>query len=222
MAAPHRRPIALHRRLSAPHRRLVAPKKSGPSGPRCDALFLGPSGPVRGQINHACVTKAAERILNRAYHARMNRTFFVTTVTHQRQAIFLQGARAELLIDVILSYRSQGKYLLHDFVVMPDHVHLLLTPSQPVSLERAVQFIKGRFSFRLHVTWPLWQASFTYHRIQDVADFVRHRRYVWNNPVAAGLAANPEDYLYSSATGRWSVDAAPGLKPLPAGALTPA
>ena len=53
---------------------------------------------------------------------------------------------AGLLVEVLLHYRAERKYLLHEFVVMPDHFHLLLTPV--VTLERAVQFIKGGFSYR--------------------------------------------------------------------------
>ncbi len=58
-------------------------------------------------------------------------------------------ARARLLVEVLLGYRDQGKYLLHEFVVMPDHVHLVLTPRPEISLELAVQFIIGGYSYRL-------------------------------------------------------------------------
>jgi len=51
-----------------------------------------------------------------------------------------------LFLDVLFHYWQQQKYLLHDFVVMPDHFHLLITPI--VTLERAMQLIKGGFSFR--------------------------------------------------------------------------
>ena len=57
------------------------------------------------------------------------RTFFITTVTWQRTPIFRNDARAQLLIDTMFDYRQQGKYLLHEFVVMPDHIHVLLTPA---------------------------------------------------------------------------------------------
>jgi putative transposase len=77
------------------------------------------------------------------------RTFFITSVTWQRVPIFRVEIRTRLLIEVLLGYRDQGKYLLHEFAVMPDHIHLLLTPALEVSLERAVQFIKGGYSYRL-------------------------------------------------------------------------
>jgi putative transposase len=52
-------------------------------------------------------------------------------------------------------------------VVMPDHFHALVTPADEISLEKAVQFIKGGFSFRLKSSLPVWHPSFTNHRIRD-------------------------------------------------------
>ncbi len=78
-----------------------------------------------------------------------DRIFFITTVTAQRQPIFRREAAADLMIQTLAHYRDERKYLLHEFVIMPDHVHALITPSMEISLERAMQFIKGGFSFRL-------------------------------------------------------------------------
>jgi putative transposase len=91
------------------------------------------------------------------------RTFFITTVTCKRIPIFRNEARARLLLDTIFDYREQGKYLLHAFVIMPNHIHVLLTPSPTIALERAMQFIKGRFSYRLgqQERIQVWQSGFT-------------------------------------------------------------
>ncbi len=90
------------------------------------------------------------------------RTFFITTVAWQRVPIFRVEARARLLIEVLFGYRDQRKYLLHEFVVMPDHIHLLFTPAPEISVELAVQFIKGGFSYRLQKAdkIQIWQESF--------------------------------------------------------------
>src|SRR2546422_10278655 len=79
----------------------------------------------------------------------LERTFFVTTVTWKRTPIFRQHASAQLMVDVLKHYAEQGKFVLHEFVIMPDHLHLLLTPAQDISLEGALQVIKGGFSYRL-------------------------------------------------------------------------
>lgn len=145
----------------------------------------------------------------------MDRTFFITSVSAQRRALFQHTATADLLVDVFLHYRVQGKYLLHEFVVMPDHFHALITPADEISLERAVQFIKGGFSFRLKSSLPVWQASFTNHRIRDDGDFEQHREYIRMNPVRAGLVARVEDHTHSSAAGKFMPDAMPvRLRPL--------
>ena len=74
-------------------------------------------------------------------------------------------------------------------------------------------FIKGGFSHR-HGRGPVWQASFSNHRVRDIDDYEQHREYIWMNPVRARLAARAEEYPYSSAAGRVRVDPVPlGLKP---------
>ena len=141
------------------------------------------------------------------------RVFFITTITAQRIPIFRRESTANLLIETLAHYRGQGKFLLHEFVIMPDHLHALLTPAREISLERAMQFIKGGFSFRLG-RGHIWQASFTNHRVRDWEDYARHREYIWMNPVRARLCERAEDYPYSSAAGRLRVDPVPrGLKP---------
>jgi putative transposase len=144
----------------------------------------------------------------------MDRTFFITSVTAQREPLFRFTAAADLLVDVFFHYRDQRKYLLHHFVIMPDHFHALITPAPEISLEKAVQFIKGGFSFRLKSSLPVWQASFTNHRVRDDLDFERHREYIRMNPVRAGLVRRIQDYPHSSATGKFALDPVPqGLKP---------
>jgi len=134
------------------------------------------------------------------------RTFFVTTVSWQRSPIFRVEARARLLIEVLLGYRDQGRYRLHEFVVMPDHVHLLFSPAPEISLERAVQFIKGGYSYRLRKVEKIqvWQESFTNHRIHDFDDYQRHCENVRMNPVRARLVRDAAAYAFSSANGSFS------------------
>ena len=130
------------------------------------------------------------------------RMFFVTTVSWQRIAIFRNPPNAELMMDVLEHYREQRKYELHEFVIMPDHFHLLLTPAAEISLERAMQLIKGGYSYRLGKTKRglIWQESFTNHRIRDEQDYAGHSEYIRLNLVRAGLAERPEAYAYSSAS----------------------
>jgi putative transposase len=132
-----------------------------------------------------------------------DRTFFITTVTWQRTPLFRHAQPAELMMDVLDHYREQKKYVLHEFVIMPDHLLLLLTPLPEISVERTVQLIKGGFSYRLGKAKRglVWQESFTNHRIRDEQDYARHAEYIRLNPVRARLAEGAELYPYSSAAG---------------------
>ena len=108
-----------------------------------------------------------------------------------------------LLIDVLRAHVSARRFGVHDFVVMPDHLHVSLTVNQSMSIEKAVQFIKGGFSYRarkeLGYQGEIWQRGFTEVRILNRRSFLEHRNYIDQNPVEAGLAESPEEYPYGSA-----------------------
>jgi len=146
------------------------------------------------------------------------RTFFVTAVTWQRRPLFRAEPMARLFLDTLARYRNQGRFLIHEFVLMPDHFHLLLSPAPDISLERALQLLKGGFSFRvkheLGSNAEVWQEGFTEHRVKNAEDFECHAVYVRENPVRARLAENAAAYPYGSAAGSIEVDPAPPrLKP---------
>ena len=82
---------------------------------------------------------------------------------------------------------------------MPDHFHALLTPAPEVSLEKAMQFIKGGFSFRLKSKLDVWMRSFNESQIMSEEKFRNCVRYIEENPVRRGLAPTPEAYPFSSA-----------------------
>lgn len=141
------------------------------------------------------------------------RTFFVSFSTFQRRFLLQSDRLCELLLDVLRDNRLKKRFQVHEFVFMPNHVHLLLTPAPEVSLEKAVQFIRGGFSFRagkeLNFRGEVWQKRFDEHRIQDAADYARHAEYTRMNPVKAGLVARPQEWMYSSARPMQEVEPAP-------------
>src|SRR3954464_11815351 len=144
-------------------------------------------------------------------------TYFITADCWEKKC-FLQSERmATLLIEVLYHYRVQRKYLLHEFVVMPNHIHLLITPSG-LTLERTMQLIKGGFSFRagkeFSMKAEIWQTSFYDRRVRNLVEYVHFRDYIHSNPVKAGLASTPKEWPYSSANGRLELDDVPQrLKP---------
>ncbi|HET9406866.1 MAG TPA: transposase [Candidatus Sulfotelmatobacter sp.] len=143
--------------------------------------------------------------------------YFITASTFQKRNLLQSDRMASLLVDVLLHYRVQGKYLLHEFVVMPDHFHLLITPRE--SLERAMPLIKGGFSFRakreLGFVHEVWQPSFYDRRVRDAEEYFAFREYIRQNAQKRGLAVRPGDYRFSSAWPGLGLDGAPQrLKPL--------
>jgi REP element-mobilizing transposase RayT len=66
----------------------------------------------------------------------------VTGNVLERKSLFQVGKIARLLIEVMMDYRTQKNFLLHEFVVMPHHFHLIITP-KGITLERSMQLIKG-------------------------------------------------------------------------------
>jgi putative transposase len=143
-------------------------------------------------------------MLPKRFAPQETRTYFVTSVTAQRRSLFQVTATAELLHQTILDYHAQGKFLLHAFVIMPDHFHALITPAPNVSLEKAMQFIKGGFSFRLKRKLEIWERSFNEAQIVTAEKFQNGVRYIHENPVRRRLVLMAEDYPFSSATaGPW-------------------
>jgi len=144
-----------------------------------------------------------------------SRTFFVTTTTYKRYTYFKDLTKARRFFRALYEYRRQGKYLVHGFVLMPDHLHLILTPAETVSLEKAMMFIKGGSSFQMRLPGKLWQPSFSNHRIRDGEDWRIHVGYIERNPVKARLAESGAMYPLCSAYAGWKLD------PVPTGAKAP-
>lgn len=143
----------------------------------------------------------------------MPRTYFVTSTTRGRRALFQADAPARCFFRALFEYRNQGRYAVHEFVLMPNHFHLLLTVPAGVTIERAVQLIKGKSAYRLshELGWRLqvWQRGFTDHHITDVRDYARHCDYIMRNAVRRRLAASAADYRFCSAYPGYRLDPPP-------------
>jgi putative transposase len=129
-----------------------------------------------------------------------SRIFFATTKASMGRRIFQSERNAMLLVDVLRSYVAAGKFLLHDFVIMPDHLHLLMAVRGDMTIEKAMQLIKGRFSYRLKREFQylgdVWQRGFSETRADDEECLLRYREYIAQNPVKAGLVESPGQYSY--------------------------
>jgi REP element-mobilizing transposase RayT len=140
------------------------------------------------------------------YHRRMphyqkpGRAIFVTFCKNIRDS-FPEAARDQILVHC---RHDHGKRIdLHAAVVMPDHVHLLLTPLRddqgwPYPLPAILKLIKGvsarSVNKLLGVSGPVWQEESFEHTVRNNGSFQEKLEYIRQNPVRRGLVAKPEDY----------------------------
>jgi putative transposase len=150
-------------------------------------------------------------------------TYFVTTKAWENRSLFRVPEIAQIVLEILARHRAAGAYLLHDFALMPDHLHLLLTPGPTTTLEKAMQLIKGGSSYEIHKRREqrlnVWQSGFQEHTIRNPRDYEIKAQYIRMNPVEAKLVTKPEEWPYGSAKGDFALDAMPetllqGLKPL--------
>jgi putative transposase len=123
-----------------------------------------------------------------------------------------QAALADMVVDVVRHNADVLKrYDLHAYVVMPNHVHMLISPHIPLPLlTKALKGFTAKLANQmLHLTGtPFWQQESYDHLVRDQKEFDRIRRYIEENPVRAGLVHEAGEYRWSSAeaTGRSPAD----------------
>jgi REP element-mobilizing transposase RayT len=110
---------------------------------------------------------------------------------------------AELVVESILKAADElHHYRLHSYSVMPNHVHLLITPN--LSVRKITHGIKGATAHGANDILgrrgqPFWQDESFDHWVRDEGQFWRLKRYIERNPVKAKLVTKPEDWRWSSA-----------------------
>src|SRR5206468_374265 len=110
---------------------------------------------------------------------------------------------ADLVISAMRHFH-ETRYLLHEWVVMPNHIHAVLWPMPNCVLSDILkswkQFTSRRAKKVLNLgEQPFWQPESYDHWIRNDEEKVRIVRYIRNNPVSAGLCARAEEWKWSSA-----------------------
>lgn len=145
-----------------------------------------------------------------ARRVRQPGVYFVTTDTWRKHPLFINTILANIVVEQILNSRDRGFYKLHAFVLMPDHLHVLLTPGETTTVEKAMQMIKGGAAHRIGLEkaqkFPIWHAGFHDRWMRDVEEYRGCKRYIEQNPVEAKLVEWPGDYAFSSGNGTYALD----------------
>lgn len=110
------------------------------------------------------------------------------------------------LVDTALRQFDDDRYRLHAWVVMPNHVHLLLTPMQGFTIGELVaswkKYSARRANERLNRGGPFWQREYFDRYIRSERHYVFAVHYIEHNPVTAGLCAEARDWRWGSAARR--------------------
>ena len=119
-----------------------------------------------------------------------------------RQAVFQDGDDYLIFLKYLKEACKQFKVAIHAYVLMPNHVHLLVTPADQVGLARMMQWI-GRFyvpyfNHKYGRVGTLWQGRYKAAVIDSEHYFLLCSRYIELNPVRAGLVTQPGEYRWSS------------------------
>lgn len=133
------------------------------------------------------------------------RMYFVTMCTKNRVPAFADPKIAEIAKSVIMRYRSDGRYYMYAYCIMPDHIHLLLKlRAGNGRLDTLIAVIKSGIrhgaSPQAEVSWMRGFHERIKRDYEDAHEFVR---YIRLNPVRAGMVAEAHDYPFSGAPDPW-------------------
>ena len=109
---------------------------------------------------------------------------------------------ATVMVEAIHYREREQHYQLHSYVVMPNHVHLLMTPLAEISkiMQSLKRFTALESNRILGLTGnSFWQDESYDRLVRNETEFERIANYIEMNPVKCGLAATPEEFLWSSA-----------------------
>lgn len=130
-------------------------------------------------------------------------TYFVTfRVNKTLGKPLIENPALADVVEEALWFGYGERYILDAYVVMPDHVHLLLTPIYDWRLSKILQGIKGYTSREinkiLNRKGSFWQDESFDHLVRNEASWIDKFEYIHNNPAKAGIVDRPEDYKFSS------------------------
>ena len=130
--------------------------------------------------------------LRKGRYSQAGQIYLITTVTRDRKPVFGNFNAARILIRALREEQNLGRADTLAFVVMPDHLHWLMTLGEVAALSVVVRAVKAVTAKKLG--GALWQRGFHDHALRREEDLLGVARYVVANPVRAGLVARVGDY----------------------------
>jgi putative transposase len=124
-------------------------------------------------------------------------THFVTFTCYHRRPYFDSPAVYDLFVEVLESTRRRFSLRVYGYVVMPEHVHLLVSEPEHGLLADAIHDLKLSIAKRLHAG-VFWQKRYYDRNVRNEQEFREKLRYTHRNPVKRGLVKEPGDWKWSS------------------------
>jgi len=141
-----------------------------------------------------------QRLSSELYAIAGQACFFTVRAAHSLTP-FSDSARARCAVNCLLEQRRKSRCRLEVYCVMPDHIHLVVTPMHDgASSLQYVDRFKGWSSHLLRQagwTGALWQPRSYDHMLRSDESLVQIAEYILHNPVRTGLCVRPEDYPWS-------------------------
>ena len=125
----------------------------------------------------------------------------ITTNIQGRIPLFGDPACARIAVETLYSIQDFYPFFLFAFVIMPDHIHLLVNMPKGGSISKMMGIYKRAVSFNIG-QGPIWQSRFHIEYPKNIDKVID---YIHQNPVKAGLCHHDTDYPWSSASGRWDI-----------------
>ena len=125
---------------------------------------------------------------------------FLTFSCYHRQPKFTNATARDTFVSALERVRENYSLCIYGYVVMPEHVHLLVSEPERSTLAQAIKSLKQGVARRLalRAADSFWQARYHDFNIWSEKKFVEKLRYIHRNPVKRGLVARPEDWPWSS------------------------
>ncbi|MFH1366694.1 MAG: transposase [Patescibacteria group bacterium] len=122
---------------------------------------------------------------------------------HFKNTIYVPAIQlCDVIINDLNFYRQKFQFQLHGYVIMPNHLHLILTIGSIGNVSEIMRDFKGHTSYEINKLLKnksgFWQEDFYEHTIRNEQDFAEKMNYIHNNPVKSNFVKNPADFKYSS------------------------
>ena len=141
--------------------------------------------------------------LKRLHHS--GQAHFLTFSCYHRLPLLAEMHMEGVFLAALEQVRRRFGFRVFGFVVMPEHVHLLISEPENGLLGKAMQMLKTRVAiearkkgWRKAGVQPFWQERYFDHNVRNHAGFVTQLRYIHRNPVTRGLCNEKENWPWSS------------------------